>query len=72
MGRRKVLAGKESGINIEVLGDHHGGGGGSSTAVNEREAMKLLSRFNFGSKDGTIELISFLVVKNGGYSCFRY
>ena len=50
VGRRKVLAGKESGINIEVLGDHHGGGGGSSTAVNEREAMKLLSRFNFGSK----------------------
>ena len=50
VGRRKALAGKEGGINIEVTDDSYGGGSGSSTAVNEREAMNLLSRFNFDSK----------------------
>ncbi len=50
VGRRKALAGKEGGINIEVTDDSYGGGSGSSTAVNEREAMSLLTRFNFDSK----------------------
>ena len=49
VGRRKALAGKEGGISIDVVSDQYSGGG-SSTALSEREAMKLLTRFNFDSK----------------------
>lgn len=49
VGRRKALAGKEGALNIEVMDDSYGGGAASSTAVSEREAMTLLTRFNFPS-----------------------
>jgi ATPase subunit of ABC transporter with duplicated ATPase domains len=50
VGRRKALAGKEGAINLEVADDSYGGGGGSSSvAMSEREAMNLLTRFNFPS-----------------------
>lgn len=49
VGRRKAVAGKEGAMSIEVMDDSYGGGASSSTAVSEREAMSLLSRFNFPS-----------------------
>jgi len=46
MGRRKVMAGKEQGINVQMTTDTST----VSTSVSEREAMSLLTRFQFPSK----------------------
>ena len=47
LGRRKVQAGKEAGVVVNVISESSAGSG---SAVSEREAMSLLSRFNFPSK----------------------
>ena len=44
-GRRKLLAGKEATVNVQVTQDVS-----QSSAVSERDAMALLSRFQFPSK----------------------
>lgn len=45
MGRRNRLAGKEASVEVSVVS-----GGGQSSAFSERDAMALLSRFQFPSK----------------------
>lgn len=47
LGRRKVLAGKEAGVTLNVVSE---GSVGAGKAVSEREAMSLLTRFQFPSK----------------------
>mmetsp|Transcript_12793 Transcript_12793/g.17468 ORF Transcript_12793/g.17468 Transcript_12793/m.17468 type:complete len:394 (+) Transcript_12793:1224-2405(+) len=49
MGRRKMLAGKEAAVNVQIQDASPTGGSGSS-AFSEREAMSLLTRFQFPSK----------------------
>lgn len=46
-GRRDRLKGKEGSMSMDIS---ESGGGGTSVAVNEQEAMKLLTRFQFPSK----------------------
>ena len=46
LGRRKMLAGKESSITV-TMSDNVGSG---TSAVSERDAMTLLSKFQFPSK----------------------
>lgn len=45
VGRRKLLAGKEATINVEMQEDYS-----KSSAVSEQDARKLLSQFQFPSK----------------------
>ncbi len=47
LGRRDRKVGKEATIEVQVVNDM---GSGETTAFSEREAMALLSRFNFPSK----------------------
>jgi ATP-binding cassette subfamily F protein uup len=47
LGRRKALAGKEAGVTVAVVSE---GSAGQGKAVSEREAMSLLTRFQFPSK----------------------
>jgi len=49
MGRRKMLAGKEAAVNVQIQDASPTGGSGSS-AFSEREAMSLLARFQFPAK----------------------
>lgn len=49
LGRRKMLAGKEASVSVQIQDPSKAGGGGSS-AFSEREAMSLLTRFQFPSK----------------------
>ena len=46
-GRRKMLAGKENGPSVSLVS---ASSSGESVAFSEREAMKLLSRFNFPAR----------------------
>lgn len=48
MGRRKMLAGKEAAVTVQIQEPSPSGGG--SGAFSEREAMSLLSRFQFPAK----------------------
>ena len=45
LGRRKVMAGQEAGASVQLTSG--GGGAGESAAISEKEAMKLLTRFQF-------------------------
>jgi len=46
-GRRKMLAGKENGPSVSIVS---ASSSGESVAFSEREAMKLLARFNFPAR----------------------